>query len=806
MAEARQGDLAGISAAFAASLEYRTTFAGMTCDAIVGTIYQNLFGRAPERAGTSYWAELLGTGKLHIDTIVMQIADGARLSDKTAFANKVSAATAFTAALDTPEEVAAYARTDAGPAARAFLSAVTSDASLASAIAPAALQATIENIVFSHTTSLSTVKDNIMTSPGHTVFVAPLLAGQATLQSGDMVFAGFGTIDTLRADLLTDRIESVSPLLAQVDRVELHVVAGSPNMAALLDASKIKSTTHYVSDRSEADLLIQNVGLTDTGINEVKVEMRDTAGDADLGVYFERASLSDAPASGSILRLHLLDTRSVASTGIPLLDNPYDRVTFQFNGKPVTVQSARIDTAVNYDELLQAIGAAVAATPGLDNVRVQLGASFTAVDTLGILQRGTEIVLYSVGNDTFGSEDAHFGTGGWLLFGTPYSRILASSQPPLASVASSIILDGVGRGAQGGDLLVGSMRAGGVGEGVARFDIEVRNSSSLQTIGSTNNALRDVTIHNGYASKEADIGKGSLAVLGGGTDIPLPNAAPSASGFTDVRTIDASAMQGGLRFTAAITTASLDKYALPAGSAATNPFVYTGGTGNDHLQIAIAADVLAAKAFMLVLEGGAGDDRLSVDVTNGAGGAMSGQAQQNKLMVSAGSGNDVLVVSGAAGFIVELGAGDDRIALSTSIDPGGANAGNDTLIYGADPFGNDFVAGFKPGSAALGGDRIDFSALGGRGSAFAGTATSSTDKSITVQQQSTANETAAQIAALYLDSSAGASHVFIAVDSTNVGKVYAVTDSAMAAVTATLVGTIDLSATPWTGLSGANFV
>ena len=94
---------------------------------------------------------------------------------------------------------------------------------------------------------------------------------------------------------------------------------------------------------------------------------------------------------------------------------------------------------------------------------------------------------------------------------------------------------------------------------------------------------------------------------------------------------------------------------------------------------------------------------------------------------------------------------------------------------------------------------------------FAGAAISETNKSITVVGQTSANDTAAEIAALYTnDSATETKHIYVAVDAHNKGFVYQVVDAAGVVATtgnttATLVGTIDLADTGWATLTAANF-
>jgi hypothetical protein len=79
----------------------------------------------------------------------------------------------------------------------------------------------------------------------------------------------------------------------------------------------------------------------------------------------------------------------------------------------------------------------------------------------------------------------------------------------------------------------------------------------------------------------------------------------------------------------------------------------------------------------------------------------------------------------------------------------------------------------------------------------------SLDKSIVIAAPTAAGATvltAAQIAALFTDSATAINHVYVAVDSTNIGSVWQVADAAGVAagnVVATLVGSIDLADTAW---------
>ena len=146
--EAQKGATTAVSAAFAAEAEYKSEYPATMSNAdIVNKVYLNLFGRPAEDAGKAYWADLLDKKAITIDKVVAQIADGARGTDAEAYENKVLAATAFTNALDQAYEANGYRGAAANTAAKAFISGITTDASLEAAIAPATLSASVAKVV-----------------------------------------------------------------------------------------------------------------------------------------------------------------------------------------------------------------------------------------------------------------------------------------------------------------------------------------------------------------------------------------------------------------------------------------------------------------------------------------------------------------------------------------------------------------------------------------------------------------------------------------------------------------------------------
>ena len=86
---------------FSGSAEYAALYAGQTNTQIVNSLYTNLFGREAEPAGLIHWSGRLTAGTETFASIALQLTYSAQGTDATAIANKLSASTTFTTALDT---------------------------------------------------------------------------------------------------------------------------------------------------------------------------------------------------------------------------------------------------------------------------------------------------------------------------------------------------------------------------------------------------------------------------------------------------------------------------------------------------------------------------------------------------------------------------------------------------------------------------------------------------------------------------------------------------------------------------------
>lgn len=120
---------------FSPSAEYAALYDGLSAAQTVDQLYQNIFGRSAETEGLIFWATELTTGRETVASLALQLSFSAQGTDADTVANRIEAATAFTDALDTTEEITGYSGLAANASARAWLQTVTDDTSKDTAIA-----------------------------------------------------------------------------------------------------------------------------------------------------------------------------------------------------------------------------------------------------------------------------------------------------------------------------------------------------------------------------------------------------------------------------------------------------------------------------------------------------------------------------------------------------------------------------------------------------------------------------------------------------------------------------------------------
>lgn len=672
---------------------------GGNLNAIINSAFENSFATASNQAVAAAFVDNLGlTGQARTDGLAAVLAElaaapaggrGAVLSGIAGlFSNLVGDPTYGTFAVNFNTQVAA-------------------------ATVYATMAGTVDSPIGSLSSGTSFMltrnQDNITGTAGNDTFNAYIFDNGNTLQSGDFIDGGVGT-DTLYADLGSSAVFAITPIVRNVENISIRAQSnmtdsGANNLAGgnrvIVDFERVSGVTRIESNNSRADLIVEDVRILPSQITkDITIAfVQGDPGNVDFGVYFDQHSLRASSSSSSVLTLQVIDTKSAAEGNAPLLQNPYDGISFSLNGQLVLLQDATIGNATTYAQLLTAIQGRLAANPLTNGVvTAALGTTFSVIDPVSSQTvTGTSIVLSAAG--------AVFGIGNWIASqGVPatsnvYTNQIAGATTTNDLVTSTIILDDVGRGSNGGDLVVGGLSTGSTStsRGVDRFEITVERTSRLQNIDSTNNWLKEVTVKNGSIN-------GNLSVLGnfaGGGNDALPGALQNhdAWGFNDVRLIDGSAMVGSFNFRAAVTAASFSKYivttdtgALPTGDNSSTPgttsqfadFIYSGGAGNDSITVQINGTMAGSNSNVLVgredftfrVNGGAGNDTIVVRIVDsdeqGGSSAIGGQnwyAHQKALRnitVDGGTGNDTIRTPGAGDVIILAGDGDDTIYTDNS--------------------------------------------------------------------------------------------------------------------------------------------
>ncbi len=626
----------------------------------------------------------------------------------------------------------------------------------------------------SHTYDLTVNMDVFTGTSGNDLFNAYIVNNSNTLQSGDTIKGGAG-VDTLFADIGSSQVFAITPVTTGVEnatfRVEANgadsgdnnIVSGNAsyngvftvnpanNATAEIDAQRMSGVTTWTDSNSRADLVIEDVRIADGAkTKDVTIVMDSTdPGNVDYGVYFDQLSLRNSSSGNTTLTIQIMDTGAAGAAGTaatPLLNNPYDLFKLGVNGvlTPIQLDKTAVAAAGTYEQLLAVFQKALVGT----GIAAALGANFTVTDPISNNQvTGKSIILTATSGVTI---TAPTGSGWYNTTNAsvpPTSNIYTTYNTGTSSVTelvtSTIVLDNVGRGSTGGDLVVGGLSVGATStsKGVERFEIEVRDNSKLQTINSTNDALREVVLTNGVTSnndtnqgvydktavnagnlvvngnanptKQAAVVDGTVAgtitTKGTGTDTPLSGVDElhhtDGFGFTDVRLIDGSAMTGKLAFTAQITQNSIAKYITKVDTAG-NPvadvagvgnvnfgvkganFIYNGGSNADTMAVTTDTEVAASKTlsgrhdFTINLNGGSGGDVIThtlVDKNGGSAAWVVDQKFNANITIDGGEGNDTITTIGGGATIVTAGAGNDTVYLDKSGSAGAVWGVNDTM-------------------------------------------------------------------------------------------------------------------------------
>lgn len=507
-----------------------------------------------------------------------------------------------------------------------------------------------------------------------------------------------------------------------------------------LNAKDMTGVNTIGSWRSDADLVIQNLTtLSDAGTARNTSEMTVLMGytgnsdshwdESDLSVYFDQDYLLSGAASASTLELRIVNNYQLALNNTPLV--AFVRVSFSVGTTVVIVQITDAMRALTGTAAYTALDAAIEAqlvTQGITGVTVTTLPARTVVfsDDVGGYTAGSVAGTYLPIQIV--STGAILTTGLVEIDNTTLNFNGLNTQTQISSTADlpvsiNVNLEKVGLAGDGGELIVGSMfKDGGEwiqicgdgwwndqweysenrwsdlyeGKGITQFDVTVSGGvdkpSSLEGMHSTGNNLRVVNVK----TDAAQIGTFAGLQIGNSNtrgfefletrvekvgDVITPTY-NNSNALKDVQTFDASGFKGDLTLFAGLTREVTAKYmnlvdtAFPA-TADNVPFVYTGGSGNDYINLWLDsanlsdAGTTTREDFTLTINGGAGNDEIVTMIGGCEGEDGQGQGQgpnwylnskiNGNLSINGETGNDTVRTLGTGDWKINAGAGDDTV-------------------------------------------------------------------------------------------------------------------------------------------------
>jgi hypothetical protein len=252
------GSVSDLYATFAQQTEYTAVFNGLSSAQKVNAVYQNLFGRDAEPTGLLYWAKQLDSGAVTVASLALTVSAGSQGTDSSIVANRVTAATAFTAALDTTAKILGYSGAAANASAKAWLSTVV-DTAASLTTATAGVATAVTNTISvggaaGSTFTLTTGADNFVATSGTDTFNATV-GNTTTLSALDKLVGGAGN-DTLNITVDTGTATLNGADVSGIENIAVRNVGGG---AASVDASAAPGVTNVIADRGTGSMAATNL-------------------------------------------------------------------------------------------------------------------------------------------------------------------------------------------------------------------------------------------------------------------------------------------------------------------------------------------------------------------------------------------------------------------------------------------------------------------------------------------------------------------------------------------------------------------
>lgn len=576
--------------------EYQNGIGQMTRAQAVNQLYQNLFNRSAEDEGLDYWVNG-GGADVSFDQLVLALVDGASAADTLALDNKAQVAQYYTA-----QSGANYDESGA----RSAIDGVDGDTDLADA------RADVDDSLSGEGSNLELTQraDNLTGTDGNDVFTAPVTQDETgsgavanTFETGDVLDGGEGR-DVLNADLtasLSGSVPIAPTISATTESIEVvNLRAQYPNLAdTTIDAERMSGVEEWWSDNSRSGILVEDIR---SNPDDTAFGMRDTDPGVSFASYFNANFLEGGAVVGASAFNFTIRELNAASD--ELKDITVNGIRFELNGERYQLDGADVEAANTWAELQAALQAEINATEGLENLTVahRGNGQFVVTDPQSgdfVVDPAGTVISSSTTNEV---KDASLGV--------PQITDLPTE--------TDIRLDGAGNGSQGGALDVGVMSGN---RGVEVFNTTVESDSHVSAMLSSNLRTGDQYLQEVLVDGEGDLTIGNTTGTFEGRAL---------NGLVDVRVLDASELDGSLNAGVTLTANTSGRYLNEAEEPVN--FEYTGTANDDTLSINVDPGVAGDPDFAMQVDGGAGDDLISL--TNNF--ALSG------VSIEGGEGEDTL--------------------------------------------------------------------------------------------------------------------------------------------------------------------
>ncbi len=265
---AANGNLDEIMDAFATSPEYEERFGHLGLEGLVSNLFQQLFGRAPDTAGLAFYIEVLESGERTLQSISLDILNGAQNDDALIVQNRVEISSHYITSL---EEAGANASQVDADTLASWVADVDADSSSA-ATACGAIDVEVGLTQFSVSGSWSSSGGAIASSDNNPVYQIQVIeARQVTIELSS------NTVDTYLYLLDED-----GAVIAENDDIVLEVNTNSRLNRALEEGIyQVVAATYWDGESGDFELSL-------------------------TGAIFSRSGSSD-PLAGSISPFQLIE-------------------------------------------------------------------------------------------------------------------------------------------------------------------------------------------------------------------------------------------------------------------------------------------------------------------------------------------------------------------------------------------------------------------------------------------------------------------------------------------------------------------